>query len=120
MEKVILKKPAQLTGVVRKVSDKTMNIRFNTCEATSEELAVWDEFAGFTGHLAFSLDTIQEEDIPIEDTENVNKLTDSQMLRRKIWVLWDKKGRPGEFESYKRDYWYNRFHKEVDRELSEY
>ena len=107
-------------GVTRKVSDKTMNLRFNTDEATSEELAIWDSFAGFTGYLAFSMDNIQEEDIPVEDTENFNKLTDSQKLRRKIWVLWDKKGRPGEFESYKRDYWYAKFHKEIDRELGEY
>ena len=99
MEKTILKKPAQLTGVVRKVSDKTMNIRFNTCEATSEELAIWDEFAGFTGHLAFSLDSIQEEDIPIEDTEFQTK-TPSQRFRGVCFRIWEQEGSKGNFNDF--------------------
>ena len=99
MEKTILKKPAQLTGVVRKVSDKTMNIRFNTCEATSEELAIWDEFAGFTGHLAFSLDSIQEEDIPIEDTEFQTK-TPSQRLRGVFFRVFEQEGSKGNFNDF--------------------
>lgn len=97
MSKVILKKPAQLTGVVRKVSDKTMNIRFNTCEATSKELSVWDEFAGMTGYLAFSLDSIQEEDIPKEDTEFQTK-THSQRLRSALYVWWSQLGEKGNFQ----------------------
>ena len=101
MSKTILKKPAQLTGVVRKVSDKTMNVRFNTCEATSEELAIWDEFAGFTGQLAFSLDSIQEEDIPIEDTEFQTK-TPSQRLRGVLFRVWETEGSKGEFNDYYR------------------
>ncbi len=103
MSKVVLKKPAQLMGVVRKVSDKTMNLRFNTCEATSEELAIWDEFAGFQGHLLFALDSIQEEDIPVEDTEFQTK-TPSQRLRNCIFLLWTQEGEKGEYNDYYKMY----------------
>ncbi len=106
-------------GVVRKVSDKTMNLRFNTDEASSEDLAIWDGFAGMTGHLVFALDQVQEEDIPQEDTDGFKKLTPSQARRRKIWILWDKKGRPGEFEDYKKT-WDAKFDNEIQRELDEY
>jgi hypothetical protein len=103
MNKVVLKKPAQLMGVVRKVSDKTMNLRFNTDEASSEDLAIWDGFAGMTGYLAFSLDNIQGEDIPVEDTEFQTK-TPSQRLRNCIFLLWAQEGEKGEFNDYYKMY----------------
>ena len=86
-------------GVVRKVSDKTMNLRFNTDESSSEELAIWDGFAGMTGYLAFSLDNIQEEDIPVEDTEFQTK-TPSQRLRGVLFVKWTQEGEKGVFQDY--------------------
>jgi hypothetical protein len=103
MSKVVLKKPAQLMGVVRKVSDKTMNLRFNTDESSSEELAIWDGFAGMTGYLAFSLDNIQEEDIPVEDTEFQAK-TPSQRLRGCIFRLFEQEESQGNFNDYYNTY----------------
>lgn len=101
MDKIILKKPSQLMSVVRKVTDKTMNVRFNTNEATSEELAMWDRFAGMTGHLLFAIDNLQDEDVPIEDTEFSTK-TPSQRLRGVMFILWQQEGAIGDFNDYYR------------------
>jgi len=98
-------------GVTRKVSDKTMNLRFNTDEATSEELAIWDSFAGFTGYLAFSMDSIQEEDIPVEDTEFQTK-TQSQRQRAALFVWWTQLGSKGNFQ---RDFYEPYMEKEINK-----
>lgn len=97
--KTYLKKSAQMTGVMRKTSDKTMNVRFNTNEATSEELAIWDSFAGMTGWLLFAPDNIQDEDIPQEDTEFQTK-TPSQRLRGVLFRYFEQQGSNGEFNDF--------------------
>jgi hypothetical protein len=87
MEKIILKKPAQLVGVNPKV-DRTLSLRFNTDEITPEHLGIWYSFLNTTGFVAFSPDNIQEIDMPKADTE-FNTKTPSQRLYNVIFRYWE-------------------------------
>lgn len=83
--------------------DGSFKLTFSTQELPGEEAAVLFTMANKLGWLAFSSDYIENqtiEELSKKPVEQEGKSI-SQRERAVLFVLWDKKGRPGEFESFR-------------------
>lgn len=87
-----------LTGI-RATADHGLSVNFHTNELTTEEKAKIMGFHNGAGWLLFAEDTVQDIDIPKNDTTTGLK-TPSQRLRGCLYVLWQQRGAQGDFEAF--------------------
>ena len=97
--KIIL--PAKLTSYRPKV-DKTFNLSFNTNELTESQLLAINQLNQKTGYLLFKDAEIQTEEKEMIDSlsPELKTKSHSQRLRAVIFKLWEKEGKPGDYDSY--------------------
>jgi len=89
-----------LEGITPK-KDKSLTLRFSTPEMKPEEMTVvWEKM----GILCDLLVQPEDEEFPdiIEVKGEMEKKPLSQRLRGSLFVLWDKRGRSGEFDTFYR------------------
>lgn len=99
----------QLPSTIESVStrkDNTLKLVISTQELSGEEKAKLMDLHNKYGWLLFSEDELTQEDIPEEKPEFGNMKSDSQRLRNVLYVYWEKIGKKGDFEHFKRR-WYN-------------
>lgn len=103
----MFKAPAIITKVTT-MSDGGVRVQVDTNELSSESAAALMGLNRQFGAFAFAPEgkPIKETDldIPVEQKEFPEQKTLSQRLRNVIYVLWEKKGRVGDFEDYRRKY----------------
>lgn len=88
---------------IRPRADKSWKISFETRELTGDEVGVLvDNFQG-AGWLLFSPNEVKEADIPDAPAEPGTK-TQSQRVRARIMILWQKNGRKGDPEAFYRTF----------------
>lgn len=92
--------PAILTGITHKV-DKSLSVRFTTNELDHDEKIKISEHHMTMGWLLFAENPVQEEEIPKENSD-VSPKTQSERLRNVLFVLWNQKGKEGEFKDFYR------------------
>lgn len=93
--------PAQLTKVETR-SDRTVKLVFDTREL-GEDSATLFKLAHSEGWLVFASTEITEADIPDEKADSMTTTkTQAQRLRATLFVLWQQRGKQGDFESYYR------------------
>jgi hypothetical protein len=85
MDKILI--PAGLDSV-RDMKDRSCKMTFITRELENNEFALLRDIRGAEGWLLFSLNEVQEKDIPEEAVEEVEGKTPSQRLRSVLFVLW--------------------------------
>jgi hypothetical protein len=95
----MIKIAGYFTGFSSK-TDHTIALRFNTQEVSGEEYVDLQSNLGGFGTIAFfpngeSVEVPEEE--PVEEGK-----THSERLRAVIWRLWEKKGKEGDFEAFRR------------------
>lgn len=78
--------PAGLVGV-NDLKDRSSKLTFETRELTNSEFTALRDVRGSEGWLAFSLNEIQDKEIPTDIAETGTK-TPSQRLRAVLFVLW--------------------------------
>lgn len=82
----MIKLPATLMGATRRM-DKSIALRFETQELSTEAFADIDTLHQVYGWLVFKESEIQDEDIPTETPTDETK-TPSQRLRAVLFVWW--------------------------------
>ena len=87
-----------LEGLTSK-KDRSLSLRFSTPELSSTEKAT---LMDLQGQVLESLLQPSDEEFPdIQEVKNeVDRKTPSARLRGILWVLWDKRGRQGDFNSW--------------------
>ena len=93
--------PAQLTKVETR-SDRTVKLVFDTREL-GEDSATLFNLSNSEGWLVIASTEITEADIPDEKADSMTTTkTQAQRLRATLFVLWQQRGKQGDFESYYR------------------
>ena len=115
--------PATLT-TANALSHSKMKLSFHTQEGLgSESMKRLMELYEKTGWLSFNVEAIEAENIvnlPAIDPKKYDSgKTPGERLRSTIWVLWEKKGKPGVFEDF-RIKCYARFQKIISEEIEKY
>lgn len=86
---------------IRAKKDRSLGLTISTPEMTVEEKTLMFELQGINCHV-----TIQplDEEFPeiVEVKAETDRKTSSSRLRGILWVLWDKRGREGEFDVFYR------------------
>lgn len=100
-----MKNRVQVYGSLSKIStrvDRTLKLEFSTQELKPEEAGVLHGLAHNEGWVLFSPTEIKPEEIEIPDFEPEFKRdkTPSQRLRGVIYVLWEQKGKPGDYDTF--------------------
>lgn len=88
-------------------ADGSVKLEFDTREFSGEEAATLMEQRQKEGWLLFSpnKDITEITDIPDEKADSMTgQKTQAQRLRGVIFRVWEKKGKPGDSESYYRSY----------------
>ena len=93
---------AQLTAM-RPLVDRGMSVTFHTKEINSDEKSKMMDYLMSSGWLLFKENQIQDEDVPAQDADLQIK-TPSQRLRGVLYVIWNEKGRKGEFRDFYNDW----------------
>ena len=92
---------AQLTKVETR-ADRSVKLVFDTREL-GEDSATLFKLAHSEGWLLFSSNELEESDIPDEKPDAmVSTKTQAQRLRATLFVLWQQRGKQGDFEAYYR------------------
>ena len=95
----MIKLPSYLTGFSSKV-DGSASIRFATQELSPEDFGLLKENLNNFGWLIFA-ENATESDIPSEDAEEEG-ISDSERLRRRMFVFWKAKINEGDFNTWKK------------------
>lgn len=91
--------PLIITGIRSKV-DRSLGITCSTPELSTDERALFMELQGLNLEALFK-PTEEKTDLR-EVKGELDGKTESQKLRSKIYVLWDKRGKEGDFEVFYR------------------
>lgn len=97
---MIIKLPAVLDDYKER-RDGSSRVVFDSRELTDEEVLLLRRFRGSEGHLLFSLNELQQEDIPKEDAQIEGKSA-SQRLYNVMFKYWKQTDGVGDFESWRR------------------
>lgn len=101
MNKQLVQIPASVYDM-RPRQDKSWKLTFETAhELSGEDVKVLTDNLQGDGWLVFSPNEISTADIPDTEVEDTGK-SPSQRLRGLLYVLWEKKGKHGEFEMFYR------------------
>ena len=91
-------------AIVTRISsmvDGGLSIGLHTKELSAEEKAKIMDFHNQAGWLLFKENEVEEKEIPTQQAEFGIK-TPSQRLRSVLYVLWEQKGAPGDFDVFYR------------------
>jgi len=91
--------PAQLDGVQPR-KDGGVSLRFVTQEASKDDKVTLMEFYQSYGHLLFSANQIQEDQVPKANADRSDGKSPSQRLRAVLFVAWKNNGNTGDFEAW--------------------
>lgn len=110
---MIFTAPAILTRITA-LKDGGLSIAFATKELDTKDKVMAFSFYQQYGHLLFKENEIQEEEIPVGDTDDIRK-SPSQRLRAVLFVYWRQRTARGEesrefemFYKQKMEEWINR------------
>ena len=100
----------QLQGILKdkgSLADKTRRILIDCQEASPEDLLEILKSDGKLGWFIFKegqnkIDENEIKDLPEVKPEFLNQKTLSERLRNVIWRYWEKKGKEGEFEDFRK------------------
>ena len=93
-----IKTQGQITSITAK-QDRSLGLRVTTPELSPQEKAVFMELQGLNLDIAFTPLDFESREV-MEVKSEVDSKTPSQRLRSCIFVLYDQKGRPGEFSDF--------------------
>lgn len=90
---------AALDGVTP-LKDGGVSLRFHTQEASKDDKVTLMEFYQSFGHLLFSANQIQEDQVPKTNAQRTDGKSPSMRLRAVLFVAWKENGNSGDFEAW--------------------
>lgn len=93
------------TGILKskgQLADGSWRFILDCNEMPPEQLAEMAKLSGKFGSFAFAEGKITEKDVPEPEPEFKNEKSVSQRLRNVLYILWEKKGKQGEFEVFRK------------------
>jgi hypothetical protein len=97
--KVLL--PAILSGVASR-KDGSYSVKFDTRELGADAAMLFSQMNS-EGWLLFAPNELSEKDVPAEKADSMTgQKTQAQRVRGTAYVLWEKKGKPGDFDTFYR------------------
>jgi len=96
----MLQFPAILDGL-KMNKDKSLTIKLETREMSSDEVGKIADLANIECWVGMSEVVISKLDIPDEIVEFKGQKTPSERLRNTLYILWEKTGKSGDFETYR-------------------
>lgn len=92
---------ASILDSLKMNKDMSLTIKLETREMTSEEVGKVADMANKEIWVGMSEVIINKLDIPEEIVEFKGQKTPSQRLRNTLYILWEKTGKTGDFETYR-------------------
>lgn len=94
-----------LYGILDSIStmkDRTLKVVFRTNELSPMDAGILQSLVHEEGHVLFADVQLEEKDIPEGKPEFKTEKSPSQRLRNVIFVYWTQQGKPGDFETFRK------------------